>query len=340
MLGSYGAIYPVSSSLQSQPVHARNFEFEGVFKSHKFVSKAAARQSQSQSQHLKPVNLTLTAVIYHIPDIPFNLRGQTRQPRTQICQPRYHEDNKDIDHTYALFTVTLTPGQMSFAHSMQTLARTRARDTALREKTTTGSQDTALREQTTTRSQNASNRLNDELQRREAEKRQRVEQDVGLFGGSGPLRGRPMDDDELVDYMLSLSEKRRRIGRGTLERDRDSLLMESDEENMDPRDDESTSPTDLWKGSRLRLTAIKDMTKVTSGPQVFGSSSSLIRRESRSSSSDTRLGRVNFRLRDLSGPRQKAQWKRLIHAVTLDYIQHGPESGDLEDDQRDIMKII
>jgi hypothetical protein len=217
---------------------------------------------------------------------------------------------------------------------------TRAPNTAApREKTTTRAQDTATREKTTTRAQDAANRLNHEIERREAEKRQRVEQDVGLFGGRGPLYGRPNDDEQVLDYILTLSEKRRRIGRGTVVPDHETLCMQSDEENMDPGD-ESTSPTDLWKNSRLQLTTIKDMTRVTSGPQVFGSSSSLTRRESRSSSSDTRLGRVNFRLRDMSGPRQKAQWKRLIHAVTLDYIQHGPESGDLEDDQRDILKII
>ena len=71
---------------------------------------------------------------------------------------------------------------------------------------------------------------------------------------------------------------------------------------------------------------------------MFGSSGTS--KEPRSSSSDSRVARVNFRLQDLSESRQRAQWKRLIHAETLDYIQLGPERDNSEDDQSDITKMI
>ena len=63
-------------------------------------------------------------------------------------------------------------------------------------------------------------------------------------------------------------------------------------------------------------------------------------KELRSFSSNSRVARVNFRLQDLSESRQKAQWKRLIHAVMLDYIQLEPERDNSEDNQNDITKMI
>ena len=48
---------------------------------------------------------------------------------------------------------------------------------------------------------------------------------------------------------------------------------------------------------------------------------------------------MNFGMRNLRDCREKAQWARLIHAVNLDYIQHGPEREDVED-QSDILKMI
>jgi hypothetical protein len=189
--------------------------------------------------------------------------------------------------------------------------------------------------------QNTGNRLNHEMERRQAEKRQRErELAMPLYGGDGPLGNLAIDDDRVVDHVYNhtRSEKRRRSGRGV--RRETELLVGSDGEGSAGEEPEAESPTPKYKGNRLQLANIKDMTKVIAGPHVFGSGSSSARKELQSSGScNSRVGRVNFGMRNLRDRREKAQWARLIHAVNLDYIQHGPEREDVED-QSDILKMI